>query len=123
MQTLPEPIGLKRTLSNCNRWLFPAPCADSREVSSSLASLESLERISQGWGFMAIPVALLGGLHPLGVVVSALFFGAVFAGTENLARFTTGGPTLLYVIQAVAVFSIVAMRAFTERRTVKAEAA
>ena len=64
---------------------------------------------AQGWGFMAIPVALIGGLHPLGVIASALFFGALFAGTENLARFTTGGPALLYVIQAAAVFALVGM--------------
>jgi len=78
---------------------------------------------SQGWGFMAIPVALVGGLHPLGVIGSSVFFGGVFAGTENLARFTTGGPTLVYVIQAVAVFGVVALRSFTNGRTIVAEAA
>ncbi|MBS1723202.1 MAG: ABC transporter permease [Armatimonadetes bacterium] len=58
---------------------------------------------SQGWGFLAIPVALLGGLHPLGVVASAAFFGALLAGGEGLSRFNTTGATLVYVIQAVAV--------------------
>lgn len=63
----------------------------------------------QGWGFLAIPVALLGGLHPFGVLCSGLYFGALFAGSENLARFSTGGTTLIYVIQAVAVFAVVAV--------------
>lgn len=63
----------------------------------------------QGWGFLAIPVALLGGLHPFGVLGSGLYFGALFAGSENLARFSTGGTTLIYVIQAVAVLAVVAV--------------
>lgn len=63
----------------------------------------------QGWGFLAIPVALLGGLHPLGVLGSSLYFGALFAGSENLGRFTAGGSTLVYVIQGVAVLGFVAM--------------
>lgn len=72
---------------------------------------------SQGWGFMAIPVALLGGLHPIGTVFSALFFGAVFAGSENLGRFTNSGSTLLYVIQAAAVFGLVGIKAYGGLRT------
>lgn len=63
----------------------------------------------QGWGFLAIPVALLGGLHPLGVLLSGLYFGALFAGSENLARFSTSGTTLIYVIQAAAVLAVVAL--------------
>lgn len=61
----------------------------------------------QGWGFLAIPVALLGGLHPVGVLLSAGYFGALFAGSENLGRFTSGGATLVYVVQAVAVLAFV----------------
>lgn len=77
---------------------------------------------SQGWGFMAIPVALLGGLNPIGTLFSALFFGAVFAGTENLGRFTTSGSTLLYVIQAAAVLGLVGFQAIKFRRKTTAEA-
>lgn len=62
----------------------------------------------QGWGFLGIPVALLGGLHPVGVLGSGLYFGGLFAGSENLGRFTAGGSTLVYVIQAVAVLAFVA---------------
>lgn len=77
---------------------------------------------SQGWGFLAIPVALLGGLEPLGTVLSALFFGAVFAGTENLSRFTSTGTTLLYVVQGAAVLGLVALRALSGLQTKQAEA-
>lgn len=73
---------------------------------------------SQQWGFIGIPVALLGGLHPLGVLASGLFFGALFAGSENLARFNTAGTTIVYVIQAVAVLGLLTVR-FLDRRKAK----
>ncbi|MCB8932256.1 MAG: ABC transporter permease [Fimbriimonadaceae bacterium] len=71
---------------------------------------------SQQWGFLAIPVALVGALHPLGALVAAVGFGALFAGTENLARFTPEGGTLGYAIQGAAVLGFVAWQALRERR-------
>lgn len=71
---------------------------------------------SQQIGFLAIPVALLGGLHPIGVLLSALYFGALFAGSENLARFSGFGTTIVFVIQGVAVIGFVGIRALVERR-------
>ena len=74
---------------------------------------------SQQWGFLGIPVALLGGLHPLICIASAILFGGLFAGSENLARFTNAGATLIYVIQAVAVLGYVGIKAYLDgRRTV-----
>jgi len=77
---------------------------------------------SQQWGFLGIPVALLGALHPLACIGSAIFFGALFAGSENLARFTSAGATLVYVIQAVAVLGYVAIKALSDRRRPQPEA-
>jgi simple sugar transport system permease protein len=71
---------------------------------------------SQQWGFLGIPVALLGGLHPLAVIASAFYFGALFAGSENLARYTDAGTTLIYVIQAVAVLAYVGVQAARQRQ-------
>jgi general nucleoside transport system permease protein len=65
---------------------------------------------SQQWGFLAIPVALLGALHPLGVIPSAIYFGALFAGSENLARFTPAGTTIVFLIQGAAVLTFVAVQ-------------
>lgn len=65
---------------------------------------------SQNWGFLGIPVALLGGLHPLLVPLSAVYFGALFAGSENLARYTPAGTTIIYVIQAMAMLGFVAIQ-------------
>ena len=77
---------------------------------------------AQGWGFLAIPVALLGGLHPIAVVFSALYFGALLAGSEHLSRFTPAGTTLVFVIQAVAVFAFLAFRAIRAPSTAREEA-
>ena len=73
---------------------------------------------SQQWGFLGIPVALLGGLHPLLCLGSAGIFGALFAGSEDLARFTQAGTTLVYVIQAMAVLGYVGIKAQLDRRPV-----
>jgi general nucleoside transport system permease protein len=77
---------------------------------------------SQNWGFMAIPVALLGALHPLGVILSAGYFGALFAGTENLARFTPAGSTIIFVIQAVAVLAFVGADRLLKKRPAVSDA-
>lgn len=69
----------------------------------------------QDWGFMAIPVALLGGLHPAGVGVASLYFGALFAGSEQLQRFAGLGSTLVLTIQGVAVLAFVGFDAWRQR--------
>ena len=70
---------------------------------------------SQQWGFLGIPVALIANLSPMGVVPSALFGGALFAGSENLARFTPAGSTLVFVIQAAVVLGTVGARKWLSR--------
>lgn len=74
---------------------------------------------SQNWWFLAIPAALIGGLHPLGVVASSGFVGALFAGSENLARLSAGGTTLIYVMQAMGVLGFVALQTLLKNRAVR----
>lgn len=73
------------------------------------------EGFSPGWGFTAIPVALLGALQPLGTLFSALFFGALTAGSGNLARFSGVSSALINVLQAAAVLAVVGVRAWREK--------
>jgi simple sugar transport system permease protein len=42
------------------------------------------DRFSPGYGFMAIAVAWLGRLHPVGVLVSALLFAALLVGSKEV---------------------------------------
>lgn len=75
---------------------------------------------SQNWGFLAIPVALLGGLNPLGTGLSAVFFGGLFAGSEELRRSTPIGNTIVPLIQGAAVLAYVALgQVLARRKSVK----
>ena len=63
----------------------PSPAlAGAFEVAGVTGRL--FERLSPGYGYTAIAVALLARLHPLAVVPSALFFGALEAGAGAMQR-------------------------------------
>ncbi|MGI9952641.1 ABC transporter permease [Moorellaceae bacterium AZ2] len=65
-----------------------------------------LQDFSPNTGYDAIAVALLGRLHPLGTVASALFFGALRNGV-NTMQIIMGVPvTIVYVIQAVIILCV-----------------
>jgi len=66
------------------------------------------EGYSPGYGYTAIAVALLGRLSVVGVVFSALLFGALSAGSDNMERTAGIGHELGYVIQAVALLVLLA---------------
>jgi simple sugar transport system permease protein len=74
------------------------------------------ERFAAGYGYAGIAVALLGALHPLGSVVSALFFGALSAGAGELQRSAGIAATIATFGQAVVILAVVAAAALTERR-------
>jgi simple sugar transport system permease protein len=65
-------------------------------------------QFAAGTGYAAIAVALVGRLSPLGVVVAALFFGALEAGAETM-QLRAGVPAaLVRVIQAVVIVAALA---------------
>lgn len=65
-----------------------------------------LENFSPNTGYDAIAVALLGRLNPIGVVLAAIFFGALRNGA-NIMQIMTGVPvTIVYIIQAVIILSV-----------------
>ncbi|MGI9953062.1 ABC transporter permease [Moorellaceae bacterium AZ2] len=66
-----------------------------------------LENFMVGYGYDAIAVALLGGLHPFGTLLTALFFGALRNGANSM-QISVGVPVaIVYIIQALAVLSII----------------
>jgi ABC-type uncharacterized transport system permease subunit len=67
------------------------------------------ERFSPGWGFTAIAVGLLGRLSPAGVVVAALLFGALDAGSNAMQRVAGVSSVLVSVIQATVILFLVAL--------------
>lgn len=64
--------------------------------------------IAIGYGYSAIPVALLGKGHPLGILVSALLFAALLVGGSNMQQDLGVPVALISVIQALVVLFIVA---------------
>ncbi len=74
--------------------------------------------ISPGFGYTGIAVAMLGLLHPLGVVVSAIFISTIFVGTDSMSR-TLNIPTYLAdVIVALAILFVLVSVLLTRYRIV-----
>lgn len=73
-----------------------------------------------GYGFTAVAVALLGRLSPAGIVLSALFFGALAAGSGSMERTAGISSVLVYVIQAVALLVLLGSQWVHWERPVKA---
>ncbi|MBM4425252.1 MAG: ABC transporter permease [Chloroflexi bacterium] len=62
-----------------------------------------LEGFSPGWGFDAIAVALVGQLHPAGVLLAALFFGALRTGANSMQTAVGLPMVVVQVIQGLTV--------------------
>lgn len=63
--------------------------------------------LSPGYGYNAIAVALLGRLSPIGIVFSALLFGMLNTGCNQMARSIGIPNTLAAVIQALVLLFVV----------------
>lgn len=70
--------------------------------------------VAGGIGFTGVLVALLGGLRPGGIVLAALFFGALGAGADGL-QIDTGAPASLATVMQ-GVLLVAAALAFEARR-------
>lgn len=71
---------------------------------------------SQNWGFIAIPVALMGALNPIATIFSATYFGALFAGSEELKRTLPIGNTVVPLVQGVVVLAYIGFVTWMSRR-------
>jgi general nucleoside transport system permease protein len=66
------------------------------------------EKLSPGWGYEAIAVALVARLNPLGIIVAALFFGALDNGSQAMQRAENVSPVLVQVIQGMVILFLLA---------------
>jgi simple sugar transport system permease protein len=64
------------------------------------------QNLSPGYGFTAIAVALLGRLHPLGVVLAGLLFGALEAGAGAMQRDAGVPAVAVYLVEAVVIVTV-----------------
>ena len=64
--------------------------------------------LSPGFGYTGVIVAMLALLHPLGVVISAIFVAGVFVGANSMSR-AAGVPSYLAdILLATALLTMVA---------------
>ena len=82
-------------------------------VEVSGVSYALYQNLSPGYGFTGIAVALLGGLHPIGVVVAGVLFGALQAGAGAMQREAGVPAVAVYVVEAVII--VVALLATAPR--------
>lgn len=69
--------------------------------------------ISPGYGFTGIIVAMLAGLHPLGILLTSLLFGALLTGSLKM-QIVAGIPvSLVYAMQAIVLLFVIAAEFFT----------
>ena len=74
--------------------------------------------LSPGFGYTGIIVAMLALLHPLGVVVTALFVAGIFVGSDSMSR-AAGVPTYIAdILLAVALLFMVLAILLTRYRVV-----
>lgn len=80
-----------------------------------------IEQIAAGLGSLGIVVALLGELHPIGMLFSSFFFGALVVGGNAMER-NAGVPfALVEVIQGSVILLVLARSYFFNRKRVKNE--
>jgi simple sugar transport system permease protein len=63
---------------------------------------------SQGYGFDAIAIALLGKSHPFGAVIGAILFGAMRNGATRMQFLTQIPVDVISVIQALILLFVAA---------------
>jgi general nucleoside transport system permease protein len=67
-----------------------------------------LETFMAGYGYDSIAAALVGQLHPIGVLFGAFFFGILRSGSIGM-QISVGIPsTLIYIIQGITIVFILA---------------
>ncbi len=65
-----------------------------------------LADISPGYGYTGIVIAMLGALHPLGVLLASLFFSVINVGAQTMSRMT-GVPS--YISGVIEGLSLIVM--------------
>ena len=96
-----------------------AGVAGASELSGVTYSL--YENISPGYGYTAIAVALLARLHPLGVLVVALLFGALEAGANAMQRDAGVPAVLVSVVEALLILMVLVAGHWRSRAMTPAE--
>ena len=72
--------------------------------------------MSPGYGYSGIVIAMLAGLHPLGVVGAAVFVAGILVGADSMSRAVVVPTYIADVIVAVALIAVLVAGLFTQYR-------
>jgi simple sugar transport system permease protein len=93
-----------------------AGLAGAAEVAGPVGQLQ--RSISTGYGYAAIIVAYLGGLHPIGIIFSAFLLATLYIGGDN-AMVSAGLPiAAVNVFQGSLLLAYLIAVTFVRRRLV-----
>jgi len=70
--------------------------------------------ISPGYGYSGIVIAMLGNLHPVGVLLSSFFFSVIIVGAQTMSRMTGVPSYIAEVIQGMALMIMLVFLLLTE---------
>lgn len=67
-----------------------------------------IDGFSPGYGWDGLAVALVGGLHPVGVLLAAVLFGALRSGGMTMTRVTGVPLDIVTILQALVILFVTA---------------
>ncbi len=65
-----------------------------------------MDGLTSGYGFTGIVAALLGGLHPLGLIPASIFFGGLLVGADKMQRAVQIPSALVTAILGMVVLLV-----------------
>ncbi len=72
--------------------------------------------LSPGFGYAGIAVAMLANLHPLGVIVSAIFLAGIYVGADSMSRTLNIPNYIADIVVAQSVLSVLVSLMLTQYR-------
>jgi len=72
--------------------------------------------ISPGYGYTGIVIAMLGALHPVGILLASLFFSVIIVGAQTMSRMTGVPVYIVEVIQGLALMVMLVFMLLAEYR-------
>ena len=82
-----------------------------------------MEGLTSGYGFTGIVAALLGGLHPLGLIPASVVFGGLLVGADKMQRAVQVPSSLVTAILGVVVLFVSGAALWSRRWAAKRSAA
>jgi simple sugar transport system permease protein len=82
-----------------------------------------MEGLTSGYGFTGIVAALLGGLHPIGLIPASVVFGGLLVGADKMQRAVQVPSSLVTAILGVVVLFVSGATLWSRRWAAKRNAA